>query len=152
MFNVLEKIFPNHLCWKFLKSCIICKQKNSWPLLLKSLIKLSDIQCDIQIIWISRTFCMLFPMAGVNSRKKLCVCVCTCTYPYTVQGHLLLKNLSFTIFSIFVCIKALFPKLLTVARLPSHYTWYLKESIFQVLILEFPTLFSIHYSWGGWFS
>lgn len=139
------------MCWKFLKSCTICKQKNSWPLLLKSLIKL----------WvISNLIFKLFEYQGHSAcyfqwleliQEKvmcLCICVCTRTYPYTIQGHLLLKNLSFTIFSIFVWIKALFPQTPDCGELPSHHTWYFKESIFQVLIPEFPTSFSIH--WLRW--
>lgn len=76
MFNVLEKIFPNHLCWKFLKSCIICKQKNSWPLLLKSLIKLWVI-CNLifKLFEYQGHSACYFQWLELIQEKVMCLCM-----------------------------------------------------------------------------
>lgn len=108
---------------------------------------MSDIQFDIQIIWISRTFCMLFPMAGVNSIKSY-LSVYVHVHTHTLSRDIFYWRIYLSQYSIFVWIKALFPQTPDCGELPSHHTWYLKESIFQVLIPEFPTSFSIH--WLRW--
>lgn len=85
---------------------------------------------------------VISPRAGVNSRKWYV------SFSFKDTFYLLLKNLSFKIFSIF--------HLDTRITSPNSWLWWatlssyriLKESIFQVLIFESQTFFSIH--WLTW--
>lgn len=102
-------------------------------------------QFDIQIIWISRTFCMLFPMAGVNSRKSY-VSVYVHVHTHTLSGTSFIEEFIFHNILYFCLHKSIIsPNSWLWRELPliTPDTW--RNPFFPSSNPWIPTSFSIHW-------